>query len=284
MTHQPWVAVFGLSGAPQHRRTLERNAAGGGASRRSRKKLPPSTNALSSGARSRAWIFASSTPGCSQGPSDPNSTLRAPARRTACSSKSNRRTPDVSVWTLGWRTSRSIIASCARQSSEKLLRCGMMNGRPDIRSPPARRWRLRRSDVVEHRQRVGARHLADLAGDPRIVAVHLNPDEPVLDDRLRHHVDDASAIPLRDERRRSQKTGPAGWRRSARPRDWRPRNPNERRQTGRCDRCPPAPPRTKSPSGAFVSHGPVSPSPFPAWQWQSMIMAVISSQRGSSNL
>src|ERR1043166_5641897 len=26
-------------------------------------------------------------------------------------------------------------------------------------------------------------------------------------------------------------------------------------------------------SGAAVSHGPVSPSPFPAWQWQSMIMA-----------
>src|SRR5215475_9365309 len=29
------------------------------------------------------------------------------------------------------------------------------------------------------------------------------------------------------------------------------------------------------PSGAFVSHGPVNPSPFPAWQWQSMIIGAL---------
>ena len=51
--------------------------------------------------------------------------------------------------------------------------------------------------IVEHRQREGARHLADLAADPRIVAVHLNPDEAVLVDCLRHHVEHAATVPRR---------------------------------------------------------------------------------------
>ena len=49
------------------------------------------------GGKRNAWIFASSSPGCSQGPSLPNSTLRGPARPTASASRSNDRTPAVSV-------------------------------------------------------------------------------------------------------------------------------------------------------------------------------------------
>ena len=43
--------------------------------------------------------------GAATGRREPNSTLRGPARRTASTSRSKRRTPEVSVWTLGWRAS-----------------------------------------------------------------------------------------------------------------------------------------------------------------------------------
>ena len=84
----------------------------------SRRKFPASTCARRPAgvravapSRARAWV--------QPGPSEPKRTLSGPARRNASSSRSNRRTADVSAYTFGWRTRWSISACWARQSSEK---------------------------------------------------------------------------------------------------------------------------------------------------------------------
>ena len=66
--------------------------------------FPPVTSSVAARDRPSSRTLWSSTPGFSQGPSLPNRILRGPARRTASRRRSNRRTPDVSVYTLGWRT------------------------------------------------------------------------------------------------------------------------------------------------------------------------------------
>ena len=72
-------------------------AAGGAAARSAGGNCRPAPSRSSADDRPSARTFASSTPGCSHGPSEPNRIFAAPARSTACSSSSNRRTPDVSV-------------------------------------------------------------------------------------------------------------------------------------------------------------------------------------------
>ena len=86
-------------------RLPRRRRAGTGASagrrwrglRVSRRKFSATTSDRADGGRCRRSTLASSTPGCSHGPSDPNRTLCGPARATARSSRSKRRTPEVSV-------------------------------------------------------------------------------------------------------------------------------------------------------------------------------------------
>ena len=49
--------------------------------------------------------------------------------------------------------------------------------------------------IVEHRYRKGARDLADLARQPRVVAMHLDADETILLDRGLHQISHPAAIP-----------------------------------------------------------------------------------------
>ena len=130
-------------------------------------------------------------------------------------------------------------------------------------------------DVVEHGQRVGARDLADLARDACVVAVHL---------------DAAEAVAARPPRARARRPGP----RRARACDEREAvEPTraagddardlavgggvvgvEGRRSSTVRSIPAArgPRQIRDRGGASVSHGPVRPSPLPAWQWQSMII------------
>ena len=69
------------------------------------------------------------------------------------------------------------MASCARQSSAKLPRCGMMNATSGILGRQQLDDRNLAHQIVKDGQRNGARDLADLAADPRVVAMHLDADE-----------------------------------------------------------------------------------------------------------
>ncbi len=117
--------------------------------------------------------LASSRPGWSQGPSEPKSTLRGPARSTASASRSKRRTPGgvgVDVGQPRQRVDESLLGGVvvgeAAEVRDDEIDLREFGGEKLDRAHLAQ-------NVVEDRQPARARHLADLAVDPGVGAVHL---------------------------------------------------------------------------------------------------------------
>jgi hypothetical protein len=79
--------------------------------------------------------FSSSSPGCSHGPSDPNSTFCGPASRTAFSSRSNQRTRG-GVGEEGW--AGRMIHADARLAGDAPVVADRID---QPRYAPVRRWR-----------------------------------------------------------------------------------------------------------------------------------------------